>query len=358
MMFVKRQALGWAGGVFLLLAGLGGIAQSPDPDLEATLPPLLSPVPPSILLEDFFVPALDLPELVQARPVSTAVLRQGPTVVAFVGPDCSACELLLNTMAALSVRLPPEPDKPSAAVVPFVVTYAVIRAQADEAFGAWVQRTLAAPLPEGSTRDPFYVFLDDQRVLIDLFRVHRAPTLFFLAEGRPLQRWDAPSLAELIDGAFAAWVQARLAETVSSSPLSVRLGQAAPAFSATTWTGDAVELPPIGQTTLLSFVSVVTCSPSRKLITDLTTLSLRFPQLRFYLVALEDPQTFQAYTSGEGLSLSTLMDPEFQIAQLYGIPGTPTSLLVDGKGVIRWIQVGWHERLFSVLETLLTQAMN
>lgn len=47
------------------------------------------------------------------------------------------------------------------------------------------------------------------------------------------------------------------------------------------------------------------------------------------------------YLQKQGLSFPTLADPQGIIASAYGIRGVPASFILDGKGAIRFVEVGY-----------------
>jgi len=49
----------------------------------------------------------------------------------------------------------------------------------------------------------------------------------------------------------------------------------------------------------------------------------------------------RGYLQKQGLSFPTLADPQGEIASEYGIKGVPASFIVDAKGSIRFVEVGY-----------------
>lgn len=52
-----------------------------------------------------------------------------------------------------------------------------------------------------------------------------------------------------------------------------------------------------------------------------------------------------AFLRSQGLSFPALADPEMELAQRFGVRAFPTSFIVDPKGVIRFVEVGYTTSL-------------
>jgi len=54
-----------------------------------------------------------------------------------------------------------------------------------------------------------------------------------------------------------------------------------------------------------------------------------------------DAAAIRAYMKAQGVDYPVVHDPQARIAALYGIRGVPTSIVLDGKGEIRFVEVGY-----------------
>jgi peroxiredoxin len=54
-----------------------------------------------------------------------------------------------------------------------------------------------------------------------------------------------------------------------------------------------------------------------------------------------DEEQISAYLQKQGLEFPVLPDPEGRLASLYGVRAVPASFIIDGKGQIRFIELGY-----------------
>lgn len=109
--------------------------------------------------------------------------------------------------------------------------------------------------------------------------------------------------------------------------------------------GDTASLADMPKPLLLIFYSEL-CLPSRQLLLKLPEVKQIYPELEILLVA----------ANGRAESASpwtTILDDGMKLFERYGITGTPTILLIDREGVIRWLQVGHRADFLEVLEAVL-----
>jgi thiol-disulfide isomerase/thioredoxin len=67
-------------------------------------------------------------------------------------------------------------------------------------------------------------------------------------------------------------------------------------------------------------------------------LSRDYPVLT---VAADSRDTLQAYMAEESLDFPTIADPLGDLSARFGVRGVPTSIVVDGRGTIRFKEVGY-----------------
>lgn len=152
------------------------------------------------------------------------------------------------------------------------------------------------------------------------------------------------------------------AATPPATAGTVRVGDLAPGFILNTLAGGAVCLSQhIGkQPVLLVFWSYF-CFPCQREMPDLDALGRELgpDALRIIGISLDGPQydnKVLPYLAEKGITFPNAYDTEtddfFELAERYGVVGTPTSFLIDLQGRVRFIHLGRLEP--TVLRTLLT----
>ena len=329
-------------GTFLIASDLIGIPSKDASELE-----LSREIPPSTLAEGFKMPELSLETLelsgVKVRRTTEALARGRALVLFFLPPpECLPClGLLLNIAERVTAH--PQVDQ---------VEYAFVTKADTPAL-----RTLIADLRQifsGAPPEGFRFWLDPELKLARLFRVYRVPTIFLLHEGRPIRRLDWPWASDIdralqeLDEQLQALLQGSLAEP---SPLLAKVNSPAPPFVARTVEGDEITLETITKPAILGFLSFEDCL-SPKMIAGLTEASLTMG-IAVYVIALDDPRVVQAAVETQGVAFPVILDPDLDIAQAFGVPGLPTTVLLDQEGVVRWVQVGYREDFTKVLQIVL-----
>lgn len=114
----------------------------------------------------------------------------------------------------------------------------------------------------------------------------------------------------------------------------------APGFSVQALDGQTVGLEDFrGQTVLLHFWA--TWCPVCRLESDsIDALAQDYPVLTVALDDMADADLRQWMTA-RGLQFPVVRDADGSLAGLYGVGGVPTSIVIDGKGRIRFTEVGY-----------------
>lgn len=66
----------------------------------------------------------------------------------------------------------------------------------------------------------------------------------------------------------------------------------------------------------------------------------------------EEPRVIKKYFEENGLSMPVLLDIDQGVARRYNITGIPTTLLIDGNGIIRKRQVGAYPNVAAIEKDL------
>lgn len=119
----------------------------------------------------------------------------------------------------------------------------------------------------------------------------------------------------------------------------------APPFSGAQLNGGTVELEALrGHVVLLNFWAVG-CPPCRIEMPELEKIHRRYSGrgLRVIGVAEMDPPRDQVarFVDEIGVTYPVLIDPGARIGALYGIEAHPTSVVIDARGIVRFVNVGY-----------------
>jgi cytochrome c biogenesis protein CcmG, thiol:disulfide interchange protein DsbE len=140
----------------------------------------------------------------------------------------------------------------------------------------------------------------------------------------------------------------------------LRVGQPAPDFSAPDLTGHPVKLADDrGQKVTLIDFWATWCGPCKMAMPGLQTLQDDFKARDLEILSVNEGESSEqagAFMKKKGYGFHVLLDADASIGARYGVRGIPTLVVVDKKGVVRWIRVGYSpddSDLRRVLEPLL-----
>ncbi|MFA5160703.1 MAG: TlpA disulfide reductase family protein [Elusimicrobiales bacterium] len=138
-------------------------------------------------------------------------------------------------------------------------------------------------------------------------------------------------------------------------------GRKAPDFALNSPRGASLHLQAAeaGGPVLVVFWSVY-CGACRYMVPLLNALQDKYggKGLSVIAVSIADPAADVAeYGSRNGLKYPLALDGDGAVARLYGVRGTPTSILVDKDGTIRKTWVGYSPAMDSELDTILPAMM-
>lgn len=140
------------------------------------------------------------------------------------------------------------------------------------------------------------------------------------------------------------------------------VGAPAPAFAnAKPLTGAPASLASLkGRVVVLDFWASW-CGPCRMLAPKLSTLKNRFGAQGLSVVGItsDDAEHAALFAERHGMTYPSLSDPGSDTNKSYGIVGLPTVVVIDKKGVVRDVFVGFDPsdtKLEQVVKTLLAEA--
>jgi len=124
----------------------------------------------------------------------------------------------------------------------------------------------------------------------------------------------------------------------------VAVAEPAPDFTLQSSTGENVRLAEQrGKVVMLNFWASW-CGPCRQEMPLLDAMHKRYSSagLQFYGVNVEeDNSDAKKLIKDLGVSFPVLFDPESKASQLYGVDAMPTTVLIDKKGQIRYVNRGY-----------------
>lgn len=241
---------------------------------------------------------------------------QGNVAIGFVLPDCPACKRVLAWLQSAE-------DSYSE------IRFALVTFDESEAFREAL-RADEVTLP---------VILDEEMLLASLLQAYRAPTVYTFYNGRLIDRlgWRfaeedlISALDTLVEGVAIPW----------PTKLEAMFGKAAPQFTGSSVSGKEISLSNVPKPLLLAFLGA-NCPYCHAMLPELFSIAESYPVCFVVTGETIDPSEFEA----EGtISLTVVLDPEWEIASSYEAASVPTVFLVDEEGFVVWIGEGYLEGL-------------
>jgi peroxiredoxin len=140
---------------------------------------------------------------------------------------------------------------------------------------------------------------------------------------------------------------------------NVKVGQPAPDFSLPDLSGNSVTLSSYrGQKVVLMDFWATWCGPCRMAMPGLQDLQDKFKDRGLEILSVNQGETAEPvrnFIQRKKYSFHVILDQDGAIGGQYGVRGIPTLVLVDKKGVVQWLRVGYSENddeLRQLLERL------
>ena len=133
--------------------------------------------------------------------------------------------------------------------------------------------------------------------------------------------------------------------SLTSAPVGLQVGDAAPNFTLTTLDGKKVRLSDFrGKPVMLNFW-YASCPGCLQEIPGMQRFyAAELAAGKHFVIlgvnSVDDLQTAQQFAQQSGLTYTLVMDQNQQVATLYNLTATPTSYFIDTLGIIRFVQVG------------------
>lgn len=123
---------------------------------------------------------------------------------------------------------------------------------------------------------------------------------------------------------------------------SPSIGMPAPNFELKSLKGENIRLSDLQGKILLINFWATWCAPCRLEMPSIQERADRYPtQLEVLAVNFDEPQDLvQSFVDELDLHFNVLLDPGAQVQSLYRVRGYPTSFLVDGSGIVRFVHLG------------------
>jgi thiol-disulfide isomerase/thioredoxin len=88
------------------------------------------------------------------------------------------------------------------------------------------------------------------------------------------------------------------------------------------------------------------CPPCLNSLPELETLRKEFPSDQFQVLAVNvdrDPEQARAFLEKRPVGYPSVSDPEGRLPEKFAIETMPTSFLIDGRGVVRYVHEGFRK---------------
>lgn len=126
---------------------------------------------------------------------------------------------------------------------------------------------------------------------------------------------------------------------------NIKVGQLAPDFTLQDLSGHAVTLSAYrGQKVVLIDFWATWCGPCRMAMPGLQELADKYHDHGLEILSVnqgEPADHVRDFIQHEKYTFHVVLDQNQAVGEQYGVQGIPTLVLVDKKGIVRWIRVGY-----------------
>jgi len=138
-------------------------------------------------------------------------------------------------------------------------------------------------------------------------------------------------------------------------------GMPAPLFSAGRLDGGTLSLESLrGQVVLLNFWAPA-CPPCRIEMPEIQKIHLRHAGHGLRVIGITEmdppPDQLRAAIAKTGVTYTILLDPGARIGSLYALEAHPTSVVIDARGIVRYINVGYLKGEEKEIEGAVIKAL-
>jgi len=126
-----------------------------------------------------------------------------------------------------------------------------------------------------------------------------------------------------------------------AADIGVTVGKQAPQFSLPALNGNGVIIAQAGKTTVLNFWTTW-CPSCREELPEMQKFVITHrSDVNFWAIDIEEPaEKVNAFVLNNNYSIPVLLDGDGAIAATFQINAIPTTLVLDGKGIIRFRKTG------------------
>jgi len=143
---------------------------------------------------------------------------------------------------------------------------------------------------------------------------------------------------------MTGWRAAAVGALIASAAFAGSTRTPAPDFTLASRSGGKVELTQLrGQVVMINFWASW-CGPCRQEMPLLDKMYRKYKPAGFTLVGVNvetDPKDADGYLKATPVSFPILLDTENKVSQLYNVSAMPSTVLVDRKGVVRYVHHGY-----------------
>jgi len=124
----------------------------------------------------------------------------------------------------------------------------------------------------------------------------------------------------------------------------LRVGAAAPPFNVTELDGTTLSLASLGSGRIVLVEFWATwCPPCRMVLATLRRMEQSLQEHDVAVLSInqgESADQVRQFIATEGTPFHVVLDPDAAVSRRYNITSLPTMVLVDRRGIVRWIHVG------------------